>query len=75
MAIALLIWLVASLVATVEENRTTWFLFGLIAAAGQLSSTDPDGVDSIFLASVGSTRRRQNGESREELQPSQASCR
>jgi len=50
LGIALLVWFVASLVATVEENRATWFLIGLIAAAWHVSESDPSGVDSLFLA-------------------------
>jgi len=37
MAISLLILGITSLVATVEENRATWFLLALIAVAGRLS--------------------------------------
>jgi O-antigen ligase/polysaccharide polymerase Wzy-like membrane protein len=50
LGVALMIWFVACLVATVEENRATWFLIGLIAAAWQVSESDPDGVDALFLS-------------------------
>jgi hypothetical protein len=33
----MLVWMVASVVATVEANRSTWFLIGLIAVAARLS--------------------------------------
>ncbi len=35
---ALLVWMVTSMVATVETNRSTWFLIALIAAAARLSA-------------------------------------
>ena len=38
LATALLIWLVTSLVATVEANRTTWLLMGMISLAGRLAT-------------------------------------
>jgi O-antigen ligase len=34
---ALLVWAVTSLTATVEENRTTWLLFGIVAVAARLA--------------------------------------
>ncbi len=36
----LLVWAVTSLTATVEENRTTWLLFGMIVVAGRLAGED-----------------------------------
>ncbi|MGD0831627.1 MAG: O-antigen ligase family protein, partial [Terracidiphilus sp.] len=48
LATALLVWLVASLVATVEENRTTWLLLALIALAGRLAVEEPEGVEECF---------------------------
>ncbi len=45
---ALLVWAVTSLVATVEESRTTWLLFALIALAGRLSTEDPEAVAACF---------------------------
>ncbi|MFY9853792.1 MAG: O-antigen ligase family protein, partial [Terracidiphilus sp.] len=36
MAVALLVWFTTSLVATVEESRTTWFLLAMVALAGRL---------------------------------------
>lgn len=37
---ALLVWAVTSLVATAEENRMTWLLFGILAACGRISVED-----------------------------------
>ncbi|HKF45873.1 MAG TPA: O-antigen ligase family protein [Terracidiphilus sp.] len=42
LATALVVWLLSSLVASVQENRTTWLLFGLIALAGRLASESSD---------------------------------
>ena len=38
---ALLVWMITSLVATVEGNRSTWFLIGLIAVAARLTEQSP----------------------------------
>jgi len=48
MATALLVWVVTSLVATVEESRTTWLLLGLIALAGRLAVEEPEGLAACF---------------------------
>jgi len=45
---ALLVWMMTSLVATVEENRTTWLLLGLIALAGRLAIEDPERLAACF---------------------------
>jgi O-antigen ligase len=45
---ALLVWLVTSAVATVEQNRTTWLLLGLIAVAGRLAAEDRDALARCF---------------------------
>lgn len=47
-ATCLLVWAVTSLTATVEENRTTWLLFGLILVAARLSQEDPQGLAACF---------------------------
>jgi hypothetical protein len=39
---ALLAWLVSSFVATVHENRATWLLLGMVAAAARLAVQPPD---------------------------------
>jgi hypothetical protein len=45
---ALLVWSFTSLVATVEENRTTWLLLAMIAVAGRLATEDPEGLAACF---------------------------
>ena len=45
---ALLVWAITSLAATVEENRTTWLLFALIALAGRLAAADRDSLTACF---------------------------
>jgi O-antigen ligase len=52
MATALAVWILTSLTAAVEENRTTWLLFALIALAGRLEGDDPDGLDACFPAAA-----------------------
>ncbi|MGD0521580.1 MAG: O-antigen ligase family protein [Terracidiphilus sp.] len=42
------VWIVTSLVATVEENRTTWLLLALIALAGRLVVDDPERLAACF---------------------------
>ena len=48
----LLVWFVTSLVGTVEENRMTWLIFGLIAVAGRLRNERTAETDSISAAQV-----------------------
>ncbi|HWE83916.1 MAG TPA: O-antigen ligase family protein [Terracidiphilus sp.] len=45
---AFLVWLVTSLVATVQENRTTWLLLGMIVAAERLAAEQPDEMEQVF---------------------------
>jgi len=45
---ALAVWVITSLVATVEESRTTWLLFALIALAGRLALEDPGALADHF---------------------------
>jgi len=47
---ALLVWVVTSLVATVEESRTTWLLLGMIALAGRLAIDDPRRLALCFCS-------------------------
>jgi O-antigen ligase len=47
---ALLLWGFASLVDTVEENRTSWLLLGLVAVAGRLAVEEPERVERYFAA-------------------------
>jgi O-antigen ligase len=44
----LLVWAITSLIATVEENRTTWLLFGIVLLAARLSEEDPLGLAACF---------------------------
>jgi O-antigen ligase len=38
---ALTVWVITSMVGSVEENRTTWLLFGMMALAGRLAHERP----------------------------------
>jgi len=46
MGTALGVWVITSLVATVEESRTTWLLLALIALAGRLAVEEPGRLDA-----------------------------
>lgn len=48
LATALAVWIVTSLVATVEESRTTWLLLGVIALAGRLAVEQPEDLADCF---------------------------
>jgi O-antigen ligase len=48
LAVSLAVWLTTSLVATVEESRTTWLLLALIALAGRLSAEEPEELAACF---------------------------
>ena len=48
LATALATWGVTSLPATVEENRSTWLLFALIAFAGRLAEEQPQDLAACF---------------------------
>jgi putative inorganic carbon (HCO3(-)) transporter len=56
---ALLLWSFASLVDTVEENRTSWLLVGLIALAGRLAAEAPEKLEACF---TGGRSDEQTGE-------------
>jgi O-antigen ligase len=45
---ALLVWMVTSLVATVEGNRSTWFLLALISVAGRFALEAPEAMSRQF---------------------------
>jgi O-antigen ligase len=47
---SLLLWVIASMVDTVEENRSTWLLLGLIAVAGRLAVEQPRETAECFSA-------------------------
>jgi O-antigen ligase len=44
----LAVWVVASMVDTTEENRSTWLLLGLIALTGRLANENPQGLAECF---------------------------
>jgi O-antigen ligase len=48
LAIALVVWFITSLVATVEESRTTWLLLAMIALAGRLGVEEPEELEECF---------------------------
>ncbi|WP_058185673.1 O-antigen ligase family protein [Terracidiphilus gabretensis] len=48
MGTALAVWCLTLLAATVEQNRTTWVLLGLIACAGRLAVEAPDETARCF---------------------------
>jgi O-antigen ligase len=48
LATLLLVWLVTSLVTTVQESRSTWLLLALIALASRLSVEDPEALKLCF---------------------------
>jgi hypothetical protein len=52
LATALTVWLVTTLDATVEENRTTWLLLALIALAGKLAVEEPERLAACFSPSA-----------------------
>jgi O-antigen ligase len=48
MSVTLLVWFITSLVATVEESRTTWLLLAMIALAGRLGVEQPEELAACF---------------------------
>ena len=50
MSASLAVWMVTTLTASVEENRTTWLLFALIALAGRLAMESPAELALAFPA-------------------------
>jgi hypothetical protein len=48
LAAALLAWLVISLVATVEQSRTTWLLLALISVAERMEAESPGEMEHYF---------------------------
>jgi O-antigen ligase len=52
LATALAVWLVTTLDATVEENRTTWLLLAVIALAGRLAVEEPERLADCFAPSA-----------------------
>jgi O-antigen ligase len=48
--VLLLVWGISSLVGTVDESRTTWLLFAVMALAGRLAVEEPDRLVHTFLS-------------------------
>jgi O-antigen ligase len=42
------VWLITSMVGSVEENRATWLLFGMMAVAGRLEVEEPRSMWEMF---------------------------
>lgn len=53
MGTALLVWVVTTVSATVEENRSTWLLLALIALAGRLALEEPEDLAACFPTTGG----------------------
>ena len=52
---AMSVWAVTSLVATVEQSRTTWLLLALISFAGRLAAETPRALERCFSQLEGAT--------------------
>ncbi len=48
LATAMLVWVVSSLTATVEQSRTTWLVLALISLAGRLAQENPEALEHCF---------------------------
>jgi len=48
LATCLLVWAITSLTFTVEENRTTWLLFGMVILAARLAEEDSGALADCF---------------------------
>jgi O-antigen ligase len=55
--VALLVWSVTASVASVEENRTTWFFLAAIALAARLGNESPLLLEACFNANSQAPRR------------------
>jgi hypothetical protein len=53
----LAVWAITSMVGSVEENRATWLLFGLMAVAGRLSKSRPQTLTAMFSGISQSEKR------------------
>jgi O-antigen ligase len=51
------VWLITSMVGSVEENRTTWLLFGIIALAGRLAEEQHESMMEMFSGEDGKEAR------------------
>jgi O-antigen ligase len=45
---SLVVWLITSMVGSVEENRTTWLLFGMVTVAARLAHEHPLSLARVF---------------------------
>lgn len=59
---ALAVWLVTSLVATVEYSRTTWLLMGLLPLAGRLAHEEPEIMELSLPDEIPETLLAEAGE-------------
>jgi O-antigen ligase len=48
LAITMLVWMVCSLTATVEQSRSTWLVLALISLAGRLAQENPEALEHCF---------------------------
>jgi O-antigen ligase len=53
LATALLVWVLTSMVAAVEQSRTTWFLMAVIALAARLAAEQPQAAEPCLPMAVG----------------------
>jgi O-antigen ligase len=60
MGTALLVWMVTTLSASVEENRSTWILLASIAAAGRMAAENPAAFAASF-SRIHRTDRQKDG--------------
>jgi O-antigen ligase len=58
LATCLLVWAITTLIATVEENRITWLLLGLILLAARLAAEDPCRLATCFRSAPRYPSRR-----------------
>jgi O-antigen ligase len=55
---ALSVWAITSMVGSVEENRTTWLLFGIMAVAGRLAIENRYSMMRVFSGAQVPERRQ-----------------
>jgi O-antigen ligase len=48
LAITMLVWMVCSFTATVEQSRSTWLVLALISLAGRLAQENPEALEHCF---------------------------
>ncbi len=49
----MLVWLITSMVGSVEENRATWLLFGMVALAGRMAEERRGAMMELFSGADG----------------------